>query len=374
MKFPKYKELIITNNHTRKMSSGDSSVESSVLFSGVPDTSYNSSPYLPEPFLSENQSRYVMFPIQHPDIFEMYKQATSSFWVCDELTFAQDMIDLEKKMTASEKQFIFQILAFFSSSDGVVIENLQQRFTQEIKIPEALAFYAFQSAIEAVHSEAYSLMIDTYCKGDDTMKHRLFNAVTTFPAIAEKNAWAIKWVNDHTATFAKRVFAFAIVEGLFFSASFCALFWVRSRGLLPGLSFANQLIARDEGLHTAFACLIYSKLKNRLSVSEAHAMMTEAVDIERRFITESIPCSMIGMNADLMTQYIKYIADRLLTQLSYDKIYNTQNPFSFVEQATIPAKQNFFEGRSSEYSLACVNVNGKQAIPDMLSLNMDDDF
>jgi ribonucleoside-diphosphate reductase subunit M2 len=327
-----------------------------------------------EPFLQENQSRYVMFPIQYKDIFDMYKQATSSFWVCDELTFGQDLIDLEKKMTSNERQFIFQILAFFSSSDGVVIENLNQRFTKDIKIPEALAFYSFQAAIEAVHSEAYSLMIDTYCGSDEKMKAMLFNAVSNFPAIAEKNAWAVKWVNDQDATFAKRVFAFAIVEGLFFSASFCALFWVRSRGLLPGLSFANQLIARDEGLHTAFACLIYSKLVNRLSPEEAKSMIEEAVDIERRFITESIPCSMIGMNSELMTQYIKYIADRLIVQLGYEKIYHVQNPFTFVEQATISAKQNFFEGRSSEYSLACVNVNGKQAVPDKLSLNTDDDF
>ena len=300
-----------------------------------------------EPLLTETKSRYVLFPVQYLDIFEMYKKASSSYWVADEINFQQDLVDLDK-LNPHEKHFINHILAFFAASDGIVMENLAARFMNEIAVPEAKNFYAFQIAMEAVHSETYSLLIDTYAR-DPTEKDRLFNAVEHFPAIQEKAQWAVEWINDKDSTFAQRLIAFAIVEGIFFSASFCAIFWLRERGLLPGLAFANQLISRDEGLHTEFACLLYSHIANRVPESKVHEMVRGAVDIEMRFITESIPCSMIGMNSDLMKEYIMYIADRLLVMLGYSKMYNKQNPFHFIELSTMEGKTNFFEKRVSEY-------------------------
>ena len=323
-----------------------------------------------EPLLTESKSRHVMFPVEYPDIFQYYKLASGAYWVCDEINFQQDTVDIEK-LTDNERFFITHILAFFAASDGIVSENLSERFSKDVPKPEVRAFYAFQNAMEQVHSETYSLLIDSYIK-DPREKDRLFNAVEHFPAIREKAQWAMKWIEDKTATFAQRLIAFAIVEGLFFSASFCAIFWLRERGLLPGLSFANQLISRDESLHAEFACLLYSKLNGRVSQEAVHAMFTDAVDIETRFITESIPCNMIGMNNDLMSQYIKYIADRLLTMLGYTKIYNASNPFPFVETACLQGKPSFFEVRSAEYSKASMvtdyNAEGG------LSVNMDDDF
>lgn len=326
-----------------------------------------------EPIMIERKSKYVMFPVEYQDVYEMYKKASSAYWVADEINFTQDLIDIDR-LTPNEKTFITHVLAFFAASDGIVMENLATRFSNEVPVAEVKAFYAFQNAMEAVHSECYSLLIETYVK-DPVEKDRLFNAVTNFPAIREKAEWALQWIENSTesqAPFAQRLVAFAIVEGLFFSASFCAIFWLRERGLLPGLSFANQLIARDESMHTDFACLLYSKLVNKLPESVVHNMIREAVDIEKRFITESIPCSMIGMNAELMTDYIKFIADRLTTSLGASKIYGTKNPFSFMEKSAADVKQSFFEVRVSEYAKPVSMVAGQSAIPDKLEIS--DDF
>lgn len=323
-----------------------------------------------EPMLTEQKNRFVLFPIQYPDIYEMYKKAAASYWVTDEINFQQDLSDLEK-MSENERYFINHILAFFAASDGVVMENLSLRFSNDVPIPEVRQFYAFQNAMEAVHSETYSVLIDTYVK-DHTEQLQLFNAVDNFPAIREKAEWAIKWINDENASFAQRLVAFAIVEGLFFSASFCAIFWLRERGLLPGLSFANQLISRDESLHTEFACLLYSKLQNKLDESVLDDMVSEAVAIEMKFITESIPCNMIGMNADLMKDYIMYIADRLRVMLGYDKHYHKTNPFQFAEISSLEGKSSFFEVRVSEYSKPVSLQGGKTMIPNQLSFDTTD--
>jgi ribonucleotide reductase beta subunit family protein with ferritin-like domain len=323
-----------------------------------------------EELLLETKSRHVMFPIEYPDVWDMYKKAVASFWVADEINFNQDLVDL-KKLSDNEKYFINHILAFFAASDGIVSENLSERFSKDVPKPEVRAFYAFQNAMEHIHSETYSLLIDTYVK-DAKEKDKLFNAVQNFPAIEEKANWAMKWINDFKAPFSQRLVAFAIVEGIFFSASFCAIFWLRERGLLPGLSFANQLISRDEGQHTEFACLLYNKLQYRLDESIVQDMVKEAVDIEMRFITESIPCAMIGMNADLMRDYIKFIADRILLMLNYNKVYEAKNPFTFMEFAALEGKTNFFEKRVAEYSKA--GVGSKNSIPDMISVDLTADF
>lgn len=310
-----------------------------------------------EPLLTETKSRHVLFPVEYDDVFEMYKRQVASFWTAEEIDFKQDLVDLAK-LNESELHFITHILAFFAASDGIVMENLSLRFTNDIPKPEVRAFYAFQNAMESIHGETYSLLIDTYVK-DPAEKARLFGAVDHFPAIGEKAAWGMRWISDQAAPFAQRLVAFAIVEGIFFSASFCAIFWMRKRGLLPGLAFANQLISRDEGLHTEFACLLYSKLVNRLPAADVVAMIREAVDIEARFITESIPVSLIGMNSALMKEYIQYIADRLLQMLGYEKIYNKSNPFEFMELSSMESKGNFFETRISEYSKAVLgNTSG----------------
>lgn len=321
-----------------------------------------------EDLLIESKSRHVMFPLEYPDVWDMYKKAVASFWVADEINFNQDIVDLNQ-LSENEKYFIMHVLAFFAASDGIVSENLSERFSKDVPKPEVRAFYAFQNAMEFIHSETYSLMIDTYVK-DQKTKDQLFNAVKNFPAIKEKADWAMRWIEDKTAPFSQRLIAFAIVEGIFFSASFCAIFWMRERGLLPGLSFANQLISRDEGQHTEFACLLYSKIKNRLPASIVTHMVEEAVAIEMKFITESIPCAMIGMNADLMKIYIKFVADRLLLMLGYEKIYHVENPFAFMEFASLEGKTNFFEKRVAEYSKAAVGTG----VPDQLTINLEADF
>jgi ribonucleotide reductase beta subunit family protein with ferritin-like domain len=325
-----------------------------------------------EDLLTEDRNKYVMFPIKYPDIYEMYKKAASAYWLPDEINFQQDLIDIDK-LSTNEKYFINHVLAFFAASDGIVMENLATRFSKDIPVSEVKAFYAFQNAMEAVHSETYSLLIDTYVK-DPIQKDELFNAVTNFPAIKNKADWAIQWIDNPTASFGQRLVGFAIVEGLFFSASFCAIFWLRERGLLPGLSFANQLIARDESMHTDFACLLYSKLNNRLPRENVEAMFREAVEIEKEFIIESIPCSMIGMNKELMTDYIMYIADRLLLLLGYDKIYNTTNPFQFMEMSASETKASFFEVKVSSYAKPVSFVGGQSVIPTELSIDTSDDF
>lgn len=330
-------------------------------------------PQQDEPLLTETKNKYVMFPIEYPDVFEMYKKAQSAYWTADEINFAQDLGDLEK-LSDNEKHFINHVLAFFAASDGIVMENLSQRFANDIPKPEVRAFYAFQDAMESVHSETYSLLIDTYVK-DGAQKEMLFNAVRNYPAIKEKAEWALQWIDNKEASFAQRLVAFAIVEGIFFSASFCAIFWLRERGLLPGLSFANQLIARDESMHTDFAVLLYSHLNARLPEDTVASMIKQAVDIERRFITESIPCSMIGMNSGLMTDYIEFIADRLAVMLGYPRIYNKPNPFAFMEMSASESKVSFFERRNGEYAKAAISFKpGQSAIPSELSINLSDDF
>jgi len=325
-----------------------------------------------EELFEENKNKYVMFPIKYPDIYEMYKKLVSAFWVADEINFALDMADIEK-LSKDEKFFIYHILAFFAASDGIVMENLSQRFSNEIPIAEVKNFYAIQNANEAIHSETYSLLIDTYIR-DETEKNILFNAVKNYPAIKMKANWAIKWIEDKEAPFGQRLIAFAIVEGLFFSASFCAIFWLRDRGILPGLSFANQLIARDESIHTDFACLLYSKIKNRVTKETVHIMIKEAVEIEKKFIIESIPCSMIGMNEDLMTEYIMYIADRLLVMIGYPKIYNKANPFQFMEKSASDVKASFFEVRNAAYAKPVSFVAGQTAMTETLKVDFDADF
>lgn len=325
-----------------------------------------------EELLTETKSKYVMFPIKYPDVYEMYKKAVSSFWVPDEINFAQDLTDLER-LSSNEKFFIYHVLAFFAASDGIVNENLANRFSREIPNAEVKAFYTFQSAMESVHSETYSLLIDTYVK-DNLEKDKLFNAVRNFPSIEEKANWAIKWI-ESKGPFSQRLIAFAIVEGLFFSASFASIFWMRTRGLLPGLSFANQLIARDESLHTDFACILYGKIQNRLSQELVESMFREAVNIEKRFITEALPSRLIGMNDDLMVDYIDFIADRLLLMLGYKKMYNKMNPFPFMEISAHDSKVSFFERRNADYSKSCVSyVAGKSGVPDEIQFDTSDDF
>ena len=324
-----------------------------------------------EPLLTETKNRHVMFPVEYDDVWQMYKTAVSSFWTAEEINFEQDIKDLDS-LDDDEKHFIFHVLAFFAASDGIVMENLSMRFSNDIPKPEVRAFYAFQNAIESVHSEVYSLLINTYVRHNDQLKNDLFNAVKTFPAIAEKADWAMKWIDNKDAPFAQRLLAFAIVEGIFFSASFCAIFWMRKRGLLHGLTFANQLISRDEALHTDFACLLYSKLHNRLSTESVHEMFREAFDIERRFITESISCKMIGMNTELMTEYIQFVADRLLVSLGYPKLFNAKNPFDFMEMAAAHSVENFFELRVSAYQKAL--VGDTNSVPTEVKVDLDGDF
>ena len=321
-----------------------------------------------EILLKENPNRFVLFPIQYPKIWEAYKKAEASFWTAEEIDFSID-IDHWAKLSKGEKHFIKNILAFFAGSDGIVLENLTQRFTNEIQIPEARCFYGFQMAIENIHSETYSLLIDKYIKDNDEKMH-LFNAIETIPCVSKKANWAIKWMQSEQSTFATRLVAFAAVEGIFFSGSFCAIYWLKQRGLMPGLTFSNELISRDEGMHTDFAVLLYSMLEyTKLSQRSIEEIIKEAVEIEKEFITDSIPCDLIGMNARLMKQYIEFVADRLVVQLGYEKIYNSKNPFSFMELISITGKTNFFERRVSEYSLSGIGKEEEEC-----DFGLDGDF
>lgn len=321
-----------------------------------------------EELLVESKNRYVIYPIQHDAIWRMYKLAVSSFWTAEEIDLGKDMDDW-LKLSDNERYFIKHILAFFAGSDGIVNENLSSRFMNEVAIPEAKCFYGFQIAIENIHSEAYSLLIDTYVK-DQQEKTNLLNAIYTIPCIKKKADWAFKWISSKTDSFAHRLVAFAAVEGIFFSGAFCAIFWLKERGVMPGLTFSNELISRDEGLHTEFALLLYSMMKNKLTQDEIHTIIKEAVEIENEFITESIPCHMLGMNADLMTQYIKYVADRLVVQLGYDRIFNVQNPFDFMDRIGLNLKANFFESRVGEYSRANVGTESG----DVYKFALDEEF
>jgi ribonucleoside-diphosphate reductase subunit M2 len=324
-----------------------------------------------EELLVENKNRYVVYPIKYNEIWKMYKLALSSFWTAEEVDLAKDMDDW-LKLSDNERFFIKNILAFFAGSDGIVNENLSSRFMNDVSIPEAKCFYGFQIAIESIHSEVYSLLIDTYIK-DQEEKNHLLNAIYTIPCIKKKADWALKWITSQNDSFAHRLVAFAVVEGIFFSGAFCSIFWLKERGVMPGLTFSNELISRDEGLHTEFAVLLYSMLKNKIDQEDIHTIVKEAVEIENEFITVSIPCSMLGMNSTLMCDYIKYVADRLVVQLGYDKIYNVSNPFDFMDRIGLNLKSNFFEHRSSEYSRPNVGTD-TQNMKDIFKFTLDADF
>ena len=309
-----------------------------------------------DPLLTADDNRYVMFPIKNQDIWTMYKKALESFWRCEEVDLAKDNVDWER-LTSNEQYFIKMILAFFAASDGIVLENLAGRFMNDVQLSEARAFYGFQIAMENIHSEMYSLLIETYVK-DREEKTKLFEALDNFPCIKKKADWAIKWINDKRATFATRLIAFACVEGIFFSGAFCSIFWLKKRGLMPGLTFSNELISRDEALHTEFAILLYNGLQKKNRQSKVYEIVKEAVTIEKEFIIECLPCKLIGMNSTMMSQYIEFVADRLLVQLGYDKIYESNNPFDFMEMISIEGKTNFFEKRVGEYALATKDNDG----------------
>jgi len=300
-----------------------------------------------EPLLQENPNRFVILPIQYHDIWAMYKKAEASFWTAEEVDLSKDLIHWET-LKKDEKHFISHVLAFFAASDGIVNENLVERFCKEVQVTEARCFYGFQIAIENIHSEMYSLLIDTYIK-DHEEKNHLFNAIETMPCIKKKAEWAQKWISADNATYGERVVAFSAVEGIFFSGSFAAIFWMKKRGLMPGLTFSNELISRDEGLHTDFACLMYSHLKNKLTTERIHEIIKDAVAIETEFLTEALPCDLIGMNCELMKQYIQFVADRLLIELGEEKVWNVENPFDFMEHISLEGKTNFFEKRVGEY-------------------------
>ena len=315
-----------------------------------------------EILLKKNKNRFVLFPIKYNDIYEEYKKAESTFWTTNEIDLSKDINDWNK-LNNNEKYFIKNIIGFFAGSDGIIIENLALRFLNEIEIPEARSFYSYQIFNENIHSETYSLLIDTYIKDNDE-KNKIFNSIENIPCIAKKASWAYKWIQNNEVNFATRLIAFAIVEGIFFSGSFCAIYWLKKRGLMPGLTFSNELISKDEGMHCHFACLLYSYIKNKLKKEIVYEIFKEAVEIEKEFITESIPCNMIGMNSIMMKQYIEFVSDRLLVQLGYSKIWNTENPFDFMELISLRPKSNFFELRVGEYAKSSISENSDTFILD----------
>lgn len=319
-----------------------------------------------EPLLKENKNRFVLFPIQHADIWQMYKQAEASFWTAEEIDLAQDLNDWAN-LNEGERHFISHVLAFFAASDGIVNENLGANFFNEVQHPEAKCFYGFQIMMENIHAETYSLLIDTYIR-DQKEKNHLFNALETVPCVARKGEWALRWINSDN--FAERLVAFAAVEGIFFSGSFCSIFWLKKRGMMPGLTFSNELISRDEGLHCDFACLLYTQyLVNKLSKERVYEIITDAVSIEQEFVTDALPVNLIGMNAKLMSQYIEFVADRLLVALGYPKYYNSSNPFDFMEMISLQGKTNFFEKRVAEYQKA-----GVMSEKDQHKFSLEEDF
>jgi ribonucleoside-diphosphate reductase beta chain len=320
-----------------------------------------------EPLLAENKDRFVLFPIKHRDIWEMYKKAEASFWTAEEIDLSADLQDWANKLNDDERHFIKHVLAFFAASDGIVNENLAVNFINDVQYPEARCFYGYQIMIENIHSETYSLLIDTYIK-DPAEKDKLFHAIDNIPVVRKKADWALRWITN--GTFTEQLIAFAAVEGIFFSGSFCSIFWLKKRGLMPGLSFSNELISRDEGLHCDFACLLYSShLNNKLSKETVTGIITDAVTIEKEFVTDAIPVKLIGMNAELMCQYIEFVADRLLLALGCDKVYNATNPFDFMEMISLQGKTNFFEKRVAEYQKAGVTTDRSQNV-----FSLDEDF
>ncbi len=316
--------------------------------------------------LEPNESRFVLFPIKYDEIWKMYKQAEASFWTTEEIDLSHDLIDWDK-LNNNERHFISHVLAFFAASDGIVNENLVLNFMKDVQIPEARCFYGFQIAIENIHAETYSLLIDTYIK-NPVEKDKMFNALQTLPCVKKKADWAMKWI-DEAPSFAHRLVAFAAVEGIFFSGSFCSVFWLKKRGLMPGLCFSNELISRDEGLHCDFACLLFGMMQNRPSNEEVTSIITDAVMFEKEFVTDALPVSLIGMNAELMGQYIEFVADRLLQSLGCNKFYNATNPFPWMEMISLQGKTNFFEKRVGEYQ-----KSGVMAEKDSQVFSLDEDF
>jgi ribonucleoside-diphosphate reductase beta chain len=320
-----------------------------------------------EPILNPNKNRFVLFPIQHDDIWSFYKKAEASFWTAEEIDLSADQIDWESKLNNDERHFVKHVLAFFAASDGIVNENLAENFLSEVQYTEAKFFYGFQIAMENVHSETYSLLIDTYIK-DTADKNNLFNAIDTMDCVRKKADWALRWIEN--GSFAERLVAFAAVEGIFFSGSFCSIFWLKKRGLMPGLAFSNELISRDEGLHCDFACLLYTQhLVNKLSKEQVQNIIMDAVEIEKEFILDALPVKLIGMNSDLMAQYIEFVADRLLLELGNERVYNASNPFEFMEMISIQGKANFFERRVGEYQKAGVLSNKEDQ-----AFSLDEEF
>jgi ribonucleoside-diphosphate reductase beta chain len=322
-----------------------------------------------EPILTDNPNRFVLFPIEHNDIWDIYKKAEASFWTAEEIDLHQDITDWENKLTADEQYFIKHILAFFAASDGIVNENLAENFVNEVQYTEAKFFYGFQIMMENIHSETYSLLIDTYVK-DKAERNRLFNAIETFDAIKKKADWALRWIES--PSFAERLIAFAAVEGIFFSGAFCSIFWLKKRGLMPGLTFSNELISRDEGMHCDFAVHLHNNhLVNKVPQERINQIITEALAIEREFITESLPVDLIGMNSRLMVQYLEFVADRLLTELNCPKVYNSENPFDFMDMISLEGKTNFFEKRVSDYRKAGVGMEQESTAD---TFKFDSDF
>jgi len=320
-----------------------------------------------EPILRENPNRFTLFPIMKPKLFQKYKDHVSVFWTPEEIDLAKDMKDWVR-LNEKEQHFIKNVLGFFAGSDGIIQENIAARFMSEIQIPEARQFYSVQLMMEAIHNETYSLLIDTYIE-DKAEKLALFHATQTIPCVTLKAQWAQKWIESRTENFATRLIAFAVVEGIFFSGSFCAIYWLKERGIMPGLTTSNEFIARDEGLHTDFACALYEEIEKKVPRAKVHKIIREAVKIEKQFITEALPCHLVGMNDKLMAQYIEFVADRLSTQLGYSKIYSTVNPFDFMERISLTSKTNFFEGRVTNYAKSGVGKNKNE-----MSFALDADF
>ena len=320
-----------------------------------------------EPILDENPNRFVLFPIQHNDIWEFYKKSEASFWTAEEIDLSQDISDWDNKLNDNERHFVKHVLAFFAASDGIVNENLAENFVAEVQYTEAKFFYGFQIMMENIHSETYSLLIDTYIK-DVKEKNYLFNAIEHMDCVKKKADWALRWIDN--GSFQERLIAFAAVEGIFFSGSFCSIFWLKKRGLMPGLSFSNELISRDEGMHCDFACLLYNKhVVNKLEPTQLRKIITDAVEIEKEFVSDALPVNLIGMNADMMCQYIEYCADRLLISLDHDKVYQAENPFPWMDLISLPGKTNFFEKRVGDYQKAGVMSDRDKQI-----FSLDEDF
>src|SRR6056297_604737 len=332
----------MSNTNPSAATEKDTDVNSEIPTNVVPD----------EPILRENKDRFVLFPIKHNDIWKYYKQSEASFWTAEEIDLEPDLVHWDEKLNDDERHFIKHVLAFFAASDGIVNENLAENFLSEVQYTEAKFFYGFQVMMENIHSETYSLLIDTYIK-DTKEKDKLFNAIETLDCVKKKADWALNWIDN--GSFAERLIAFAAVEGIFFSGSFCSIFWLKKRGLMPGLSFSNQLISRDEGMHCDFACLLYNDhIVNKLPKERVEKIIVDAVNIEKEFVTDALPVKLIGMNADLMAQYIEFVADRLLVELGNDKVYNATNPFDFMDMISLQGKTNFFEKRVAEYQKAGV--------------------